>query len=146
MEHLFRGCEVAKRIWACSELGIRTDCHPTVGIAKWVINWINYLDKIDDADRRMVRFLATLWCLWSCRNRVLFGGEVFHPKSFFYLWSNVVLIADQARDEVTKRQGKGDMNDHNDEDIGSLEGSLAWLRESNPVHFVGGVNFCERVN
>ncbi|XP_074305581.1 uncharacterized protein LOC141640800 [Silene latifolia] len=145
MEHLFRDCEIAKRIWACSELGIRVDCHSTVGIAKWVINWINYLAKMDDAERRMVRFIATLWCLWSCRNRVLFGGEVFHPRSFFNIWSNVTLIADQARDEVMKRKRKGDTNDHNDEDVGLLEGTLAWLRGSNPVLFVGGVTDCERV-
>ncbi|XP_074278716.1 uncharacterized protein LOC141602312 [Silene latifolia] len=53
MEHLFRDCEVARRIWTCSELGIRTVVCSPIRLAKWIVNWIRYLDKMVDAESRL---------------------------------------------------------------------------------------------
>ncbi|XP_074299318.1 uncharacterized protein LOC141630386 [Silene latifolia] len=63
MEHLFRDCYVARRIWACTELGIRVGEGESLGLGKWIINWVNYLGKLHDADIRIVLFMATIWVI-----------------------------------------------------------------------------------
>ncbi|XP_074283328.1 uncharacterized protein LOC141607877 [Silene latifolia] len=140
MEHLFRDCDVARRILACSDLGIRYDLRPTIGLAKWVINWIRYLDKMVGVEFRLVRFLATLWCLWSTRNRVLFRGEVFHPMMFLNSWTQVVKTVDRAMGKVKKAREKDDRTDHE-----SSDESLTWTRDSSPIHMIGNLNACERI-
>ncbi|XP_074298368.1 uncharacterized protein LOC141629235 [Silene latifolia] len=90
--HLFRDCRIACRVWACSDLGIRTLGSAHINIGDWVINWIIYLRKTEDAEIKVIKFLATLWCLWLVRNRILFQGEHFHPQMFF--WFVVMLGGD----------------------------------------------------
>ncbi|XP_074290455.1 uncharacterized protein LOC141617170 [Silene latifolia] len=53
MEHMFRDCEVAKRIWASTELGIRVLNEENLSLSKWIMNWIRYLDQLDDAKPRV---------------------------------------------------------------------------------------------
>ncbi|XP_074266960.1 uncharacterized protein LOC141590255 [Silene latifolia] len=132
MEHLFRDCEVARRIWMCSELGIQTAVCPPIALAKWIINWLHYLEKMVDAESRLVRFLAMLWCLWCTRNRVTFKRESFHSIMFFNMWTQVVRTADQAIEKARKAH---DLTVMNGQDL--VEDGLGWIRDSNHIHMIG---------
>ncbi|XP_074293537.1 uncharacterized protein LOC141620611 [Silene latifolia] len=140
MEHLFRDCEVAKRIWVCSELGIKTTGCTSISLTHWIINWMAYLEKMNDAEFHMVRFLATLWCLWGIRNRMLFKREPFHPTMFFNMWTQVVRTADMAIEKALKAKDVDIMNEQD-----SLENEFVRIRNSNPVHMIGVAHSCERV-
>ncbi|XP_074265726.1 uncharacterized protein LOC141588171 [Silene latifolia] len=50
MEHLFRDCEMAKRLWMCSDLGIKKIGCTSISLANWIINWMAYLEKMNDAE------------------------------------------------------------------------------------------------
>ncbi|XP_074277234.1 uncharacterized protein LOC141600874 [Silene latifolia] len=140
MKHLFWDCEIAKRTWACSDLGIRDFVSPTIGLAKWVINWIRYLDKMVDAEFRLIRFLATLWCLWCSRNRVLFKGEPFYPMIFLNMLTQVVRTVDQTMGKTIK---PGDTDTLNEQE--SQEKDLARIRDSSPIQMIGMSNSCEGI-
>ncbi|XP_074298511.1 uncharacterized protein LOC141629398 [Silene latifolia] len=140
IEHIFRDCEVSRKIWMCSKLGIGTAVCPPIGLAKWIINWIRYLDKMVDAESRLVRFLATLWCLWCTRNRVIFKGESFHPIMFFNMWLQVVMTTDQAMEKTRKANDLSVMNEQN-----LVEDGLAWIQDSNPIDMIGVPHSCERI-
>ncbi|XP_074298430.1 uncharacterized protein LOC141629306 [Silene latifolia] len=40
MEHLFRDCEIAQRMWACTDLGIRDYQVNNMDIGKWIVHWM----------------------------------------------------------------------------------------------------------
>ncbi|XP_074265807.1 uncharacterized protein LOC141588255 [Silene latifolia] len=140
MEHLFRDCPVSRRLWAGSELGIRTNQTSFLQIDSWIIDWMVYLEKSEGREEQQIRFLATLWCIWSTRNQILFQGVDFHPIMFFKHWSQIVSTGIQAIKEIKK----GDC---------ALEGnstSLArdnanWVRNSNPICVVGRIGDCRYV-
>ncbi|XP_074298523.1 uncharacterized protein LOC141629417 [Silene latifolia] len=90
--------------------------------------------------RVLVWFLATLWCLWCTRNRILFKEEPFHPIMFFNSWNLLVRTADQAMDWVTKAKDDSGINEN---DVG--ENGIVWIRDSNPFHVVGTPSSCERI-
>lgn len=70
-EHLFRDCDLAKRIWATSVLGIRVEQQNTIPLEDWIKNWIVYLrNQVGWGATRA--FIATLKDLWSHRNEVRF--------------------------------------------------------------------------
>ncbi|XP_074309741.1 uncharacterized protein LOC141644167 [Silene latifolia] len=102
MEHLFRDCPVSRRLWACSELGIRTNQALFLQIDTWIIDWMVYLEKSEGREEHQIRFLATLWCIWSTRNQILFQGVDFHPMMFFKRWSQIVSTGIQAIEELKK--------------------------------------------
>ncbi|XP_074283769.1 uncharacterized protein LOC141608306 [Silene latifolia] len=126
-----------------SEMGIRTENGSNLSIGKWFIDWISYLGTLEDADSRLICFLATFGCLWSVRNRILFQGMSFHPTMFFRLWSQVVETADKALSMV--KNGKEVIVQ------GGIVGSVMkddwfqWVRDSKPVCTVGTFNSYERM-
>ncbi|XP_074271806.1 uncharacterized protein LOC141595739 [Silene latifolia] len=138
MEHLFGDCEISKRLWACTELGIRPSQPHSMDIRKWIMQWINYLEKLEEATSRLVRFMATLWCIWCVRNRILFKGEVFHPNLFLNSWCQEVRKADEVVLECNKDRVK---RTHAAEDMGDERGK--WLRESRPFFAIGASYNCE---
>ncbi|XP_074288362.1 uncharacterized protein LOC141613522 [Silene latifolia] len=72
--HLFRDCEVAKRLWLGSYLGIKIVNGLQLDIFKrWIINWTNLLKKSKDNNVGLLSFLCTLWTLWKVRNCNAFG-------------------------------------------------------------------------
>ncbi|XP_074271618.1 uncharacterized protein LOC141595551 [Silene latifolia] len=138
MEHLFRDCEISKRLWACTELGIRASQTHRMHIRKWVMQWIIYLEKLEEGTSRIIRFMATLWCIWCVRNRIVFKGESFHPLLFLNLWIQEVRKADEAllvcnKDKVKKAQEAGGMGDKTGK----------WIRESKPFFAIGAQYNCE---
>ncbi|XP_074265297.1 uncharacterized protein LOC141587724 [Silene latifolia] len=90
LEHLFRDCNVSARIWAGSDLGIRTENTSTTEISTWIINWIRYLINLEEGERRVIRFMATLWGLWVLRNNIIFKGMSFVPQVFYSSFSKTV--------------------------------------------------------
>ncbi|XP_074288748.1 uncharacterized protein LOC141613904 [Silene latifolia] len=138
MEHLFRDCEVAKRVWACTELGIRDSHDQSMAIGKWIIHWINYLGKLEGGEARLVRFVATLWRIWILRNRIMFRGESFHPNLFLNLWAKEVRNADEAIIEIKREKEKRNRDSH-----GINEERVRWLRESKLFHTIGAMYNCD---
>ncbi|XP_074284006.1 uncharacterized protein LOC141608564 [Silene latifolia] len=138
MEHLFRDCEISKRFWACNELGIRVTHDSTIDIRKWIIHWVNYMGKLEEANVLLLRFMATLWCLWGARNKILFKKEKFHPTTLLSTWVLEVGMAEEALVEYSKEREKRirNMADMEDE-------RRRWLRESKPFYAVGSGYNCE---
>ncbi|XP_074314632.1 uncharacterized protein LOC141649858 [Silene latifolia] len=137
--HLFRDCSVAKRVWACLDLGIRVNCDPSMDVATWVINWVSYICKLEGAEVKLIKFVGILWCLWVVRNRVVFRGGSFHPQMFYGIWTTMVGTVVKAREEgekswVERKEGGGAMlcvaND---------------LRDGYPFYVVGAANSCTPV-
>ncbi|XP_074290549.1 uncharacterized protein LOC141617264 [Silene latifolia] len=74
-EHLFRDCGFSSRIWAGSDLGIRVEGAEGVSISDWICNWIRYLAKKEEGIYQVISFVATLWALWTTRNRIRFQDQ-----------------------------------------------------------------------
>ncbi|XP_074300856.1 uncharacterized protein LOC141632188 [Silene latifolia] len=135
--HLFRDCQIARRVWACSDLGIRTFGSDHVKIGDWIINWINYLRRLEDAEVKVNKFLATLWCLWLVHNHISFKGEQFHPQMFFGIWSCLVETALRALD-IGNKERRG-------VEVDLCRDGLSRLREGRPFFVVGGRGGCEAI-
>ncbi|XP_074303567.1 uncharacterized protein LOC141638010 [Silene latifolia] len=115
MEHLFRDCEISKRLWACTELGIQSSQAHRMDIRKWVMQWIDYLGKLEEGASRIIRFM--------------------HGYIMVYM---EVRKADEAmlvcnKNKVKRTQEGEEMGD----DIGK------WIRESKPFYAIGVLYNCE---
>ncbi|XP_074299681.1 uncharacterized protein LOC141630830 [Silene latifolia] len=75
LDHLFRDCPVASRLWMGSLLGIRFDNCAFINIKTWIINWITFLLKSNDNGREISSFLCTLWTIWKMRNSNIFNSN-----------------------------------------------------------------------
>ncbi|XP_074293273.1 uncharacterized protein LOC141620032 [Silene latifolia] len=137
MEHLFRDCPVSRRLWACSELGIRTNQTSFLQIDSWIIDWMVYLEKSEGREEQQIRFLATLWCIWSTRNQILFQGVEFHPIMFFKHWSQIVSTGIQAIEEIKKGACALEGNS-----TPLARDNANWVRNSNPICVVGRIGDC----
>ncbi|XP_074283362.1 uncharacterized protein LOC141607912 [Silene latifolia] len=138
MKHLFRECEISKRFWACNDLGIRVTHDRLIDIRKWIFHWVNYMSKLEDANVLLLRFMATLWCLWCVRNKILFKKEKFHPSTLLSTWVLEVGKADEALVEFNKDREIRSRNMSEMEDE-----RRRWLRESKPFYAVGSNYNCE---
>ncbi|XP_074282973.1 uncharacterized protein LOC141607514 [Silene latifolia] len=137
MEHLFRDCHVSRRLWASSELGICTDHASFLHIDTWIIDWILYLENVECREEQQIRFLATIWCIWSTRNQKLFQGVDFHPMMFFNHWSQIVSTGIQAI--VVMEKGSCNVEGNST----PLErDNVSWVRNSNPICVVGRIGDC----
>ena len=75
--HLFRDCEITKRIWSCSNLGINSQQARNLSIATWTRNWLWYFMKEKSKDdERTFEFIGILWSIWLIRNK-----KTFNPNS-----------------------------------------------------------------
>ncbi|KAL2901420.1 LINE-1 reverse transcriptase-like protein [Bienertia sinuspersici] len=75
--HLFRDCEITKRIWRASPLGINCESNPGTHITDWIKNFLNLFFKEDGKDdRRCGEFIATLWAIWIKRNEACFNNAM----------------------------------------------------------------------
>ncbi|KAL2900397.1 hypothetical protein RDABS01_025479 [Bienertia sinuspersici] len=95
-DHLFINCEVTKRVWSSSTLGLRSPSCPSLGTSSWFKNWFVYLYKISDSHQQIwPSYVATLWAIWIHRNNITFRKEKANPKEIMRLaeaeterWSN----------------------------------------------------------
>ncbi|XP_048498124.1 uncharacterized protein LOC125496647 [Beta vulgaris subsp. vulgaris] len=75
--HLFRDCEITKRIWSCSNLGINATQASNLSIALWTRNWLWYFMKENSKDdEKTFEFMGILWSIWLIRNK-----KTFNPNS-----------------------------------------------------------------
>ncbi|XP_074296851.1 uncharacterized protein LOC141627507 [Silene latifolia] len=96
LDHLFRDCHVISRIWYGSCMGINTLNNSHCRVGDWIISWIGYLGKMDDAVNRIVQFLAVIWNIWVLRNNIIFRGARLVPDVFFKLVSQSSYYASEA--------------------------------------------------
>ncbi|KAH9613096.1 hypothetical protein KSS87_001484 [Heliosperma pusillum] len=85
MAHLFRDCELARRIWDGSSLGIRTESNIGLPIQDWIINWIKYLESLNDTGKEVTAFISVIWTIWILRNEIFFNHSDFSLQHFFRL-------------------------------------------------------------
>ncbi|KAH9613032.1 hypothetical protein KSS87_008704 [Heliosperma pusillum] len=69
--HLFCDCEISKRIWAASTLGITTGYDTHVPIDIWIINWYRFFFSSKANQSTIISFSSILWSIWIIRMRVL---------------------------------------------------------------------------
>ncbi|KAH9607766.1 hypothetical protein KSS87_022415 [Heliosperma pusillum] len=80
--HLFRDCEVTRRLWAGCPLGIRAECNISIPVEDWIINWIKYLDVKDAKGQSSISFISIIWATWHLHiPRPSEGVDTF--ESFF---------------------------------------------------------------
>ncbi|XP_074283765.1 uncharacterized protein LOC141608300 [Silene latifolia] len=73
LSHLFRDCDIIKRVWAASLLGICSDVSSHVSIGSWFQIFFRYLSRLADInDQQLLYFPLTLYAIWKHRNNVIF--------------------------------------------------------------------------
>ncbi|KAL2929656.1 hypothetical protein RDABS01_035066 [Bienertia sinuspersici] len=95
-DHLFINCEVTKRVWNSSTLGLRSPSCSSLDTSSWFKNMFVYLHKISDSHHQVwPSYMATLWAIWIHRNNITFRKEKANPKEIMRLaeaeterWSN----------------------------------------------------------
>ncbi|XP_074314644.1 uncharacterized protein LOC141649871 [Silene latifolia] len=80
VEHIFRDCAIAGRIWAGSDLGIRVENAGSLSIIDWIIDWVSYLAGGEEGKKRVIMFMAVMWGMWNLRNRVKFDGMTLNSQ------------------------------------------------------------------
>ncbi|XP_074301518.1 uncharacterized protein LOC141632916 [Silene latifolia] len=75
LEHLFRDCPFASRLWRGTQLGIRSRQTQMISIQDWIVNWISYLLTLSDPKVLIISFLCVIWTLWCARNNVALGDN-----------------------------------------------------------------------
>ncbi|KAL2925278.1 Prostacyclin synthase [Bienertia sinuspersici] len=79
--HLFLHCEVSKRIWSCSSLGIIISDAPQLEVSTWLKNFFIYLtDKGNSSNPGWALLIATLWAVWIHRNNIIFRKASTNPR------------------------------------------------------------------
>ncbi|XP_074298533.1 uncharacterized protein LOC141629427 [Silene latifolia] len=141
IEHIFRDCGLSSRVWAGSVLGIRVEGVTMVPLSDWIINWLRYLEKLEDGERRVLVFLATLWGLWTTRNNAVFKGGRVMPGVLLQSVANNVEVYFQSmlkeKEHSEKVQGQVMLP------IGGNE--MRTIKDGFPVYMVGGRDQCRRI-
>lgn len=81
--HLFRDCEVIKRVWKSSPLALSVVHDKSIPFHKWLSNYHLYVWRIEAKKQYLhisTTFLATLQTIWLHRNRVVFRRVQVNPK------------------------------------------------------------------
>ncbi|XP_021759175.1 uncharacterized protein LOC110724086 [Chenopodium quinoa] len=82
MNHLFRLCEISKRVWKASQLGIISTNPTFLSCREWVTNFVSYcLQDLEKNSVRLTMFVAVLWAIWSHRNDIVFRYMSTDPTS-----------------------------------------------------------------
>ncbi|XP_074283776.1 uncharacterized protein LOC141608313 [Silene latifolia] len=85
MGHLFRDCEVTKRVWFASHLGLRTDSASNVPFHRWFQNFLRYLTRTDaEATGGKMHFILLFFAIWNHRNNVLFRALPVNPAAIIH--------------------------------------------------------------
>ncbi|KAL2927509.1 Hydroxycarboxylic acid receptor 3 [Bienertia sinuspersici] len=78
--HLFLYCEVSKRIWSGSSLGLNIPESPRLEISTWFKNFFNYLtEEGSNPNPGWALLIANLWAIWTHRNNVIFRKAAVNP-------------------------------------------------------------------
>ncbi|XP_010687065.1 uncharacterized protein LOC104901211 [Beta vulgaris subsp. vulgaris] len=109
--HLFKDCEITRRIWSCSSLGINSQQPNNLSVYVWSRNWLWYL--MDDEPKngeRTFDFINTLWCIWLLRNKRIFKpSSNATPKDFFEIAKHWKIRGNKAwrdTEDIITEQGR----------------------------------------
>ncbi|XP_074297033.1 uncharacterized protein LOC141627707 [Silene latifolia] len=139
-EHLFRDCNFSSRIWAGSDLGIRVEGTKGVSIADWICNWIRYLAKREEGIYKVMSFVATLWALWTMRNRIKFQNQEINP----HIIINMIYRAIRERVSILKRSldKKTERSNRRPNEERTIQEESLAIRDGHPVCILGKPSGC----
>ncbi|XP_056692063.1 uncharacterized protein [Spinacia oleracea] len=76
IQHLFRFCDIAQRVWRNGALGIHSEINETMSFKEWFLFYIRLFQRLDGKNSpRCIYFISTLWGLWLARNNRIFRSE-----------------------------------------------------------------------
>ncbi|XP_074318280.1 uncharacterized protein LOC141655080 [Silene latifolia] len=143
VEHIFRDCVTASRIWASSDLGIRVENVGSLSINDWIIDWVSYLAREEGGKKQMIMFMAVMWGLWNLRNRVKFDGIPLNSQVisgyFFNLIREKVHILVNHDDGVRLTnvpRGAGEM---------AIDNTQSAIKDGFPFRMVGNSDHCNTI-
>ncbi|KAK9674134.1 hypothetical protein RND81_12G213100 [Saponaria officinalis] len=132
IEHFFRDCDISKKIWAGSHLGIRGDIGRECSGKIWVINWLTFLVGKDSSQWCTLSFITSIWSIWCTRNDCLFQGmEVCFVKMMNH-YNHVLDTAWKAWQCISTRLPA----------VCMWENSMDGVKMYEPVRFVGVNSSC----
>ncbi|XP_074295757.1 uncharacterized protein LOC141623561 [Silene latifolia] len=102
LEHLFRDCTFATRIWRGSHLGINSRQRHDLCLQDWIINWLSLMLKMSDPNEVIVSFLCTLWTIWRARNKAALGEHSFSLKGAIDIYEDSLSKAITANNNQSK--------------------------------------------
>ncbi|XP_074301169.1 uncharacterized protein LOC141632523 [Silene latifolia] len=139
-EHLFRDCGLSGRIWAGSILGIRVEGAGGIPISNWICDWIHYLRKKEEGMNQVIHFVATLWGLWTMRNKIKFQDQAVNSHVITNMVYNVIgEKVDILCNSMNLRQNRSDLRC---EEEGSLQREVFDICNGHPVCVVGKPSGC----
>ncbi|XP_074300282.1 uncharacterized protein LOC141631521 [Silene latifolia] len=106
LSHLFRDCDIVKRLWLASILGIRIEpASNNIPFLTWVQKCFIYLFKSDiQGIWQAMRFSLTLFAIWKHRNNVIFRGCPVNPIAILqeadFLYSQQHVFASNTKSDV----------------------------------------------
>lgn len=72
---------MTSRVWACSNLGIKTSTIAPTPIEEWIKNFKLFWKEDGIKSERATDFIATLWAIWLHKNNVVFRNLNENPVS-----------------------------------------------------------------
>lgn len=131
---MFRDCEVAKRLWAGMSLGIRCDNEVIIDIKTWIINWLYFFNKNDEAAKRMTEFLTVIWTIWWNGNDMLFRVSTIDFGKVISFYNNI----------KNSNSSSGDFEGRSaEQELQSMGDSLRYhIMNSFPYNIISNTSFC----
>ncbi|XP_074266621.1 uncharacterized protein LOC141589899 [Silene latifolia] len=132
LDHLFRDCYFAQRLWAGSYIGIRTENCSFVNVKTWMINWLLFLLKMDDNKVEVISFLATLWTIWRVRNNNCFRDSRINLVGAMMLYESQFNVATAAYQKIEEEIPPGTAflgasDEHDDYNQQLKAGTTIWV-------------------
>ncbi|KAL2934311.1 Isopentenyl-diphosphate Delta-isomerase [Bienertia sinuspersici] len=79
--HLFLYCEVSKRVWSCSSLGINISDTPRLEVSTWFKNFFMYLtNEGSSSSSGGALLITTLLAIWIHRKNIIFTKVSGNPR------------------------------------------------------------------
>ncbi|KAL2934353.1 hypothetical protein RDABS01_017472 [Bienertia sinuspersici] len=86
VSHLLIHCDVSKRVWKASSLGIKVEANMQIEAGTWFKNLFCYLFKSqDEENQNWATLIATLWAIWLHRNEIIFNKKDINPEHILQL-------------------------------------------------------------
>ncbi|XP_074271494.1 uncharacterized protein LOC141595428 [Silene latifolia] len=139
-EHLFRDCGLSGRIWAGSVLGIRVEGARGIPISNWICDWIHYLHKKEEGMYQVIHFVATLWGLWTMRNKIKFQDQAVNSHVITNMVYNV--IGEKVHILCKSLDLRQTLSDLRSEEEGSSQREVIDIRNGHPVCVIGKPTGC----
>ncbi|XP_074299990.1 uncharacterized protein LOC141631187 [Silene latifolia] len=143
LEHLFRDCSLAQRLWAGSDLGIRVESAEGLSVSDWIYDWMRYLSISEGGKGKMITFVVILWGLWSLRNKVMFQELDLNPYTITGCFFNS--IREKVHVLCNSPPTKQPLSMLQSSEEGSTQEDCEAIRNGHPVNLIGNHNNCALV-